>query len=198
MVAVARKLLPTPEEYLALERDAEYKSEYFDGIIVAMAGAKPGHSTLTFNLTGEIYPHLKRKNCKGAISEQRVKATAGNQFYYPDMVVACGDPLYEIVQGLETLTNPTLIIEVLSPSTESLDRGTKWMNYQRITSLRDYLMVWQERPRIEHFSRSEDGNWGYQMLEGLDAVLVINNLDTEIPFALIYDGVVFDEDEEQS
>jgi Uma2 family endonuclease len=198
MVAAAKKLLPTPEEYLALERDAEYKSEYFDGVIVAMADAKPEHSTLTFNLTGEIYPHLKRTNCKGVVSEQRVKATAGNQYHYPDMVVICGEPVYEIIHGLETLTNPTLIIEVLSPSTESLDRGTKWMNYQRISTLRDYLMVWQERPRIEHFSRSDDGNWGYQMLEGLDAVLVIKHFAIEIPFALIYDGVAFDEDEEQS
>jgi len=197
MVAVAKKLLLTPEEYLALERDAEYKSEYFDGIIVGMAGAKPEHSTLTFNLTGEIYPHLKRTNCKGAVSEQRVKAAVGTHYYYPDMVVTCGEPAYEIVQGLETLTNPTLIIEVLSPSTESLDRGTKWMNYQRIATLRDYLMVWQERPRIEHFARSGDGNWGYQMLEGLEAVLVINHLDIEIPFALIYDGVAFDEDEKE-
>ncbi len=195
MSAVAKKAFVTPEMYLALERETEFKSEYFDGEIVAMAGVKPPHNTIVFNLIGEVYPQIKGKNCKGAAADQRVKSSIGNQYTYPDIVIICGQPQYEVLQGLETLTNPTIIIEVLSPSTQDLDRTTKWFNYQRIPSLQDYVMIWQNKPRIEHFARTDAGSWSYCLIEGLENTFTLEQFSLKVILAAIYDGVILESEE---
>ena len=110
----------------------------------------------------------------------RVKSLLGNQYSYPDAVVVCGEPEYEIFRGLETLINPTIVIEILSPSTANFDKGIKWMNYQQMPTLQHYLLIWQDAPRIEYFSRHPDGYWKYNVVEGLDKSLLLENLGWEI------------------
>ena len=194
MVVFAEKIY-SPEEYLALEQESEFKNEYCDGVIVAMAGVQPPHNTIVSNFHGETYSRLKAKGCRAAIADQRVKSSVGNQYTYPDLVLVCGEPHYELLQGLETLTNPTVIIEVLSPSTQDTDRTTKWFNYQRIPSLQDYVMIWQNKARIEHFSRTDNDYWGYQLIEGLENTFALEQFALQVALAAIYDGVILETDE---
>src|ERR1051325_1552816 len=127
MVAYAKRKAETkspisPQEYLERERTANTKSEYYDGVIIAMAGASPNHNTITFNLNGLLYTLLQGKPCRGFSSDMRVRVPDCNRYYYPDLSVVCGEPQYERLAGVETLLNPTVVIEVLSDSNEKTDR----------------------------------------------------------------------------
>src|SRR5438105_575412 len=136
MVAYAKKPYITPEEYLQRERDAVTKSEYWDGVIVAMSGGSPAHNTIAFNIAGELKPQLEGGTCRGFSSDQRVQVRACNRYFYPDASVVCGRPQYENIDGVLSLQNPVLIVEVLSDSTEKADRGEKMRCYQMLGSLR--------------------------------------------------------------
>ena len=181
----------TVEEYLALERDSEEKHEYIDGKIITMAGATPTHTRIVRNLVIKLEPLIDEKGCEGYMLDLRVKSTLRNQYTYPDYVAVCGEQEYEVIQGLETLTNPTLIVEVLSPSTENMDRTQKWLNYQRMPTLQNYVIIWQETPRIEQFYRVQTGNWGYSIVEGMENTLFIENFALSLPFSEIYAQVIF-------
>jgi Uma2 family endonuclease len=157
-MSVVLKPRYTPEQYLDIERAADYKSEYFDGEIFAMAGASEEHNTITFNLSGALVPQLRGTGCRGYAGDMRVKVDASGLYTYPDVVVVCGERHFTD-DHLDTLTNPTLIVEVLSPSTEGYDRGQKFANYRRIPSLETYVLVAQDRAHIEKFERRPDGQW---------------------------------------
>src|ERR1039457_4742896 len=152
------KTFLTPEQYLEIERKADYKSEYFEGEMFAMAGAREAHNLIVGNLLAQIHAQLRSGPCRVYPSDMRVRVSATGLYTYPDIVVACEDPRF-LDEERDTLLNPTLIVEVLSPSTEAFDRGRKFGHYRAIESLKDYLMVSSELIGAELFTRQSDGRW---------------------------------------
>jgi Uma2 family endonuclease len=147
----------TPEEYYRLERDASYKSDFYDGEIFAMAGGTSRRSIIAFNIAGELRQQLKGKPCAPYESNQRLMVKATGLRVYPDVSVYCGSLEYdERDPGSETATNPTLLFEVLSRTTEACDRGFKAENYRRIATLRAYVLVSQDSPHVEVYERQSD------------------------------------------
>jgi Uma2 family endonuclease len=145
----------TAAEYLEIERAAEQKSEFFNGKMFAMAGASPEHFLIATNIAHELGNLLRGRPCRVFASDLRVKVSETGLYTYPDVVVVCGEMSLEEPER-DTLLNPTLIVEVLSPSTEAYDRGDKFALFRRRASLRQYLLVAQDRPRIERFARQGD------------------------------------------
>ncbi|HYN90066.1 MAG TPA: Uma2 family endonuclease, partial [Ardenticatenaceae bacterium] len=146
------------EEYLVRERGAEAKSEYLDGEIVAMVGASRAHNLLTINVAGLLWQQLGDRPCEVYSNDMRVKIPVARVYTYPDVVVSCDDPLFEDDE-LDTLLNPIVIVEVLSASTESYDRGKKFSFYRSIPSLIEYVLVAQDEHRVEHYLRQAGGHW---------------------------------------
>lgn len=181
-----------PEEYLAQERNATYRSEYIDGYVYAMAGGSVDHATISANLIREISNRLKSAPCRVCGSDLRVQIQKNGGFFYPDVSVICGKPEYSDKRN-DTVTNPAIIVEVLSPSTESRDRGIKFANYRRLASLKEYILVDQNAPRIERFARTTDNAWLLTETSGLDTELEIAAIECRIPLAEIYDKVEFTE-----
>jgi Uma2 family endonuclease len=182
----------TAADYLALERQADAKSEYLNGSIYAMSGASRSHNRITVNLTAALHAQLKRKPCEPFTGDLRVKVSPTGLYTYPDVVVVCGEPRFED-QHVDTLLNPTVIIEVLSDSTEAYDRGEKFAHYRALESLTDYLLVAQDQPRIEHFRRQPDGQWLYSAADGLDSQVAIANIGCVLQLAEVYERVAFAE-----
>ncbi len=182
----------TAADYLALERQADAKSEYLNGCIYAMSGASRSHNRITFNLARRIGNQLGGRRCEGYVNDLRVKVSPTGLYTYPDVVVVCGEPRFED-QHVDTLLNPTVIIEVLSDSTEAYDRGEKFAHYRALESLTDYLLVAQDQPRIEHFRRQPDGQWLYSAADGLDSQVAIANIGCVLQLAEVYERVAFAE-----
>ncbi len=181
----------SPAEYLAAERLSETKHEYDRGLIVAMAGASRQHNRVTSNLTREIGIQLKGGPCEAYVSDMRVFVDATGLFTYPDIVIACGEPRF-LDAELDTLLNPVALVEVLSPSTEAYDRGKKFAHYRRIPSLVAYVLVAQDRPQVDRYTRRGD-EWVLTGFEGLDAELALEfaGVPVRIPLREIYDRVQF-------
>jgi Uma2 family endonuclease len=180
----------TPEDYLAIERSAEFKSEYFDGEIFAMAGASRAHNSIVLNTGSEIRQHLKNRSCKAYVNDMRVKVSPTGLYTYPDVVVVCGKEQFEDTH-LDTLLNPTLIIEVLSDSTEAYDRGRKFEHYRKLESLAEYVLIAQHRPHIESYRRQPDQHWLLTESAGLESAFRLESIDCELALAEIYDKVEF-------
>jgi Uma2 family endonuclease len=194
MASVARQTY-TPEEYLELERKAEHKSEYVNGEIYAMAGASAAHITITGNLWGEIRVQLKGKPCRSYAIDMRIRIDETGMYTYPDLVVVCGRQLFGD-RRQDTLTNPTLIIEVLSPSTEAYDRGDKFAHYRRLESLQEYVLVSQDKVRVERFVRQGD-DWLFSDISDAAATLKLASIGCEVPLADIYTDVDFSAEPDQ-
>ncbi len=183
-----RKL--TEAEYFELERAAESKSEFFDGEIFAMSGGTPRHSQIGANLIGELRGLLRGGTCRPYTSDLRLKVEICGLITYPDMSVVCG-PL-EFADGTDdTVVNPTLVAEVLSPGTEGCDRGRKFENYRLIPSLREYLLIRQDAPQIEQFIKSQRGEWTLRAASGTDASLALSVGDVRLKLSEVYLDVVF-------
>lgn len=191
MAASAREYL-TPDEYLAFERQAETKHEYFDGQLIAMVGGSPRHSHLGGNVVTSLNNALAGRPCIVFNSDLKVRHTKRRNFAYPDATVVCGSPRYGEDEQ-DVLLNPNLIAEVLSPSTQRYDRTGKFLRYQSLSSFAEYLLVEQDIPRVELCSRQEDGSWEWSVAEGLEATLTIPSLDCTIALADIYRNITFDE-----
>ena len=177
----------TPEEYLALERNAEFRSEYLDGRIVAMTGATAPHNTITGNVHAELRQRFRGRACRAFIADMRVQIRGGRQYVYPDVVAVCGEPRF--MDGtLDTLTNPSLIVEVLSPGTEAYDRGEKFQHYRSIESLQEYVLVAQDRVLVERFVRGGDF-WTLSTLSDLDHSLELASVECTLPLREIYENV---------
>jgi Uma2 family endonuclease len=178
----------TPEEYLGLERHAEHKSEYFAGEIFATAGASRVHNRIAFNIAGALYSQLRGTSCQGFNSDMRVRVKATGLYTYPNIAVACGELLFDDEQG-DTLLNPTLIVEILSPSTEAYDRGDKFAQYRRLESLQEYVLVALDRCGVERFARQPDGQW--LLLEAADpsATVHLASISGDLKLAEVYDRV---------
>ncbi len=180
----------TPEEYLAAERAAETKSEYIDGEVYAMSGASRRHNLISFNVGGELRSQLKSKPCEAYSSDMRVRI--GRRAYlYPDVVVTCGEPRFADDQ-VDTLVNPTLIIEILSPSTEGFDKGAKFDMYRTLDSLQEYLLVAQDQCHVIHYVRQSDNTWLLSETRDLSARLDLPSIGCSLPVAEVYDKVAFD------
>ena len=177
----------TAAEYLALERAAETKSELIGGEIVAMAGTSLTHADIASNILFALRQCLKGKPCKVVAADIRVQIDPQGTYVYPDVIVTCGKRLYGD-SHLDTLLNPTVIFEILSPSTEARDRGEKWKAYQRLGSLQDYLLVSQDQKRIEHYQRQGD-LWVFTVYEGEGTEVSLASLGGNLPLAEVYEGI---------
>lgn len=182
----------TAADYLALERQAESKSEYLNGCIYAMSGASRNHNRITINLGAMLHTQLRGKPCEPFVNDLRIKISPTSLYTYPDVTVVCDEPRFEDDQ-LDTLLNPKAIIEVLSESTEKYDRGDKFAHYRTLDSLTDYLLVGQNQPCVEHFQRQADGSWRYSAAQGLEAEIDIPTIGCVLRLADVYERVTFPE-----
>jgi Uma2 family endonuclease len=177
----------TPEEYLALEREAKFKSEYKNGFITAMAGTSPKHNTIALNLASEIRAQFKGKPCEVYMSDVRLRVTPAGLYTYPDVMAVCGGA--EFAGGdLETLLNPTMIAEILSRSTEKYDRGGKFDDYKTLPSLREYVLVSQDEVLVERFVRQGE-EWVSTRYRDIEESLVLESIGCAIPLREIYAGL---------
>ena len=178
----------TPEEYLAFERQADFKSEYFQGETFAMAGTSRRHNRLVVNLTIRLGGKLLPKGCEVFANDMRVKVEANGLYTYPDLAVVCSEPRFEDTE-LDTLLNPELLIEVLSPSTEAYDRGRKFDLYRQLDSLTDYLLVAQEQVQVLHYRKQASGDWLLHESTALTDSLRLEEWGLKLPLSELYAGI---------
>lgn len=176
-----------PEEYLAFEEKAEYRSEFDDGIITAMAGGTLDHAQITNNL-GRRIGNKVSDECTALTTDVKVRVEDYRKFYYPDVLVICGEPIF-YQKRKDTIINPTLIVEVLSDSTEAKDRGEKMLAYRTLESLHEYVLVSQEKAIVEQFTKNADGNWMHKATIGLKSVVKFEAVDIELTLDEIYQRV---------
>ena len=184
----------TPEQYLAAERAAEFKHEYYNGQMYARPGGSFQHFQIIANMSGELRAMLKKRPCAVGSSELRLRISREGLYTYPDVLVICGEPRFADDQH-DTLLNPALIVEVLSPSTEAYDRGFKSAQYRTVESLEEYALVSQVEPRVEVFRRQLGGHWLLSEAVGLESVCHFESLDCAVPLAEIYAKVTFGPDD---
>ena len=185
-MASLTKRLFSPEEYLEMERKADYRSQYLDGEIFAMAGASEPHNLITVSVAAVLHSQMKGRSCKVYASDMRVDVRLNGLYTYPDVVAICGE-IKLSDEHKDMLLNPTVIIEVLSESTEAFDRGEKFERYRRIESLVEYLLVAQDRPHIEHYVRQASGRWLLSEANGLDNSLHLNSIGCDLSLADVYE-----------
>lgn len=190
---IRQRYLPVAAaDYLAGERAPEsaIRHEYLDGEVWAMAGESLEHSTICTNLIYLIVGQLRGKPCRALSPNMKVRTTPAGLYSYPDLTVVCGKPIFHD-EHRDVLVNPTVIAEVLSPTTEAFDRGTKWIRYQQIATLSDYLLIAQNRPLIEHYSRQTDGRWLYSIAENLAESVEIASIGCHLPLVEVYERIAF-------
>ena len=204
---MARASTPQPalftvEEYLTFERASEERHEYLNGVIYAMAGESPNHGRLCVNLTTTLARQLRGSPCEAFVNNTKVRCgpyrphTLKGFYAYPDLVVVCGPAQYHD-QRQDVLLNPTVLIEVLSPSTATWDRSEKLQRYRRwLPTLTDYVLVAQDAPIVEHYHRLAPGRWTFDTLEGLEAVLDLESIGWTVPLHEVYERVEFAPEEE--
>jgi Uma2 family endonuclease len=178
----------TPEEYLALERSAEQKSEYVDGAAFAMSGASLRHNTIVANVIAELVQQLKGRNCRVLPSDMKVRMPDSRRFFYPDVSVVRGEPQFHDGRG-DVLLNPTLIVEVLSESTAAFDRGDKFQAYQQLESLKEYLLISQDKNVVEQYVRQTREVWSYTATVGLESSLFLPSIECTLSLGATYDKV---------
>jgi Uma2 family endonuclease len=180
----------TPEEYLAAERLSETRSEYLDGGVFPMPGGSLNHNQITTNLVIELGTQLRASPCRVLGMDLKVRMPDSRKFFYPDLAVVCGEPQFHDDRR-DIITNPDLVIEVLSPSTEAFDRGAKFQAYRTIESLKEYLLVSQGTPLIEQYVRGDDGKWTLTTAAGLESSLALPSIECTLNLAAVYDKVDF-------
>jgi Uma2 family endonuclease len=187
----------TVEEYLAFERASDERHEYLDGVIYAMAGESLDHGRICMNLAATLVPQLRGSDCEAFSKDTKVCCgpyrahTREGLYAYPDLVVVCGSMQFHS-QAQDVLVNPTVIVEVLSPSTEAFDRGEKFRRYRAwLPTLTDYVLVAQDRPVIDYYHREDDTLWMLRTLEGMEARLHLEGIGCTVPLADVYERIVF-------
>ena len=193
----------TPEQYLEIDRSTEERYEYLDGEIFAMAGESCEHGDISQNLSGIFYNELKDTKCRGRIKDTKILSGAGKKnpftqkgmFSYPDLVVICGELQFHD-EFKDIVLNPQVIVEVLSESTESFDRGDKFVRYRMWNpTLTDYLLVSQNMPHVEHYIKQENGDWLLKEYHGLDKSFAIESVNVNLTLTDVYDRVEFEDEE---
>lgn len=190
MSAVPKRKL-TSVQYFAIERTAEFKSEFYDGEMFAMAGASPTHCFIRDNVSAEIHVRIRGSSCRTASSDLRVKFDPTGLYTYPDIVIVCGEPQYD-PDDSNTLVNPRVVVEVLSPSTELYDRTTKFRQFQQLPSAMEYLLISQHEALVEQYVRQDDGSWKYYSYAGIDASFSLMTVPVrDVLLADVYSGIEF-------
>ena len=182
------KTFLTPEQYLEIEREAKYKSEYYQGEMFAMAGAGWVHNRLVANLIAGFTVNLRPRPCQVCPSDMRVRVRATGLYTYPDVVVVCGEPQF-LDERRDTLLNPSLLIEVLSPSTEAYDRGRKFEHYRSIESLVEYLLVASDHVHADLYTRQPDGRWLLTSAGRLEDSLDLQSVGCQLALADLYERI---------
>ena len=179
------KTFITPEEYLAIDRKAQVKNEYFAGQIIAFAEASKEHNLIVANIIAGLHRQLVDRQCNVYPSDMRVRITKTGAYAYPDVVVTCGEERFD--EGTnDILLNPTVLIEVLSETTAGYDRGEKFENYRRIESLREYLLIAQEPYRADQYIRQNDLQWLLTEIDGRDGVVILDSIKCKLTLKEIY------------
>ena len=182
----------TAEQYLSIERAAQFRSEFFRGEMFAMVGASRKHNLITVNVASELHRQFKDRKCEIYQSDMRVKVNATGLYTYPDVVATCDEPRFED-DKVDTLLNPKVIVEVLSPSTELWDRGKKFKHYRNIPSLREYVLISQDHVLIERFAINVDGEWALRDYRTHEDILVLDSISCELRLSDVYARIDFSE-----
>ena len=181
------------KDYLDSERASKTKHEYFAGQIYAMAGASERHNTLAGNTFASLHSQLRRRSCNIYPSDMRVKVNPMGLYTYPDISVVCGAPQFEDGKR-DTLLNPTVIVEVLSPSTENYDRGQKFQRYRALSSLAEYVLIAQDAMHVEHYARQPDGRWLLTEDDGPEGAIHLAAIACDLVLADVYEKVDFEDE----
>ena len=190
MIAATQPQKMTAEAYLTWEAQQETRHEYLDGEVLAMSGGTLPHNQLALNLYSSLRPQLQQKGCRAFVADAKVNVTRINAYFYPDLVVSCHP---QDLAAQDAITHPTLIVEVLSPSTRDYDRGDKFKSYRALSTLQEYVLVDATRVSVEYFRRGEGRMWLYTLYEAGE-VLALQSLDIEVEVDAIYEGVRLDFD----
>ena len=190
MGALRQQEVVTSQMYLTLERQSQRRSEYHDGVLVASPGASWEHNLIVSNLLRRLNDALEDTDCVVVANDMRVQVPECSRYFYPDVVIVCGAPEFEDAHT-DTLLNPTLLIEVLSDTTERMDRRLKADCYRTLPTLQTYVLVAQDEPRIETFTRQADGKWGYDVAQGLGTMLSLPAIGRALHLREVYARVVF-------
>jgi Uma2 family endonuclease len=185
MIAIPQPNKMTAEAYLTWEAQQETRHEYLDGEIFAMTGGSLPHNQLALNFYSSLRPQVQKKNCRAFVADAKVNVTGLNAYFYPDLVMSCHP---EDLAAQDAIRYPTLIMEVLSPSTRDYDRGDKFKFYQSLSSLQEYVLIDSDRVAIEYFQRGEDRMWLYTRYEAGET-LMLHSLGTEVEVDAIYESV---------
>lgn len=189
MSALPQRRKISISDYLVMERVSPVKHEYFNGEISQMAGASEEHAIISANITISIGSQLKDRPCKTYTSDMRVHIPATGLFTYPDVTVTCEKSVMLDDSYLDTLLNPTLIVEVLSPSTEAFDKGDKFDHYRSIESFREYVLVWQDKRRVSRYTKSDKNSWILTDFIGDEALIELSSIGCALSMADIYSKI---------
>jgi len=192
MTALPKKKKYTPEQYLALEEKAEYKSEYVNGYIFKMAGGTEAHITISFNAT-KLFADKLRGKCRAYQSDMKVWVEEVGTYFYPDVTVVCGERRFHKGKR-DIVENPILLVEVLSQSTKEYDKNDKFFTYQHIESFQEYVLISQNQPAVQQYIRQTDGGWKYKATIGLNSKVYFESVDATLSLQDIYDLVEFEEE----
>ena len=203
MAASAAHTRLTPEEYIAFERKALpnaeiIRHEYINGELIAMSGASRAHNLITINISTALHSRLRGSECETYANEMRVSTPTTTSYFYPDIVVVCEEPHFED-EVFDTLLNPIILVEVLSPSTEVYDRREKFAHYRQLPSLREYVLVSQDKVLVEHYRRQEKQgttpvtgkDWIFTDFQEIEEILPLISIQCELPLLEIYERVKF-------
>lgn len=190
-MSVETKRRYTLDEYFQLEHASEVKYEYWQGEVFAMSGASPAHVQVQVNLITMLRSQLRGRPYRIFSSDMRLKVPSYPPYRYPDLSALCGQPVFEVLGGLEVLTNPTLIVEILSPTTEAFDRGDKFTYYKSIPSFVEYLLIAQHRPHVGQYMKQSQDVWEYREWNSLEAVLHLPALACDVALDELYQDIAF-------
>ncbi|SRR6266404_1204974 len=190
MVAIPKERF-TLEGYIEFDKNSEERWEYFDGIVISMSGSTLTHNRIAANILTSLRSGARSHGCEALPADMRIKVPKAPPYRYADVVVVCGEPVIESIQGLDVLVNPRLIVEILSESTEAYDRGKKFLSYQSIESFEEYLLVAQDKPYVTHYVRQADGSWLRTDIEGIDSEIDLVTIPCRITLSEIYAFVEF-------
>ena len=179
------------EEYFDLEMSSDARYEYWNGEVFCMSGVSENHAQIEINLVAWLTTKLRTRECRVFPANMRIKVPSLPPYRYADLSLLCGRPSFEKIGGVDVLTNPTLIIEVLSESTEAYDRGDKFTHYKSIPDFREYLLVAQHRPHVTQYVKQEDGSWNYCEVNDLAASIALPSLDCALKLNEVYQDVTF-------
>ncbi len=183
----------TLEEYFGMEKAGYARYEYWDGEIVCMSGGTKEHSRISGNLYYLLRNSIKGRNCEAFTEGQAVKnhIPSGPPYFYPDASAVCGKPEHHRLEGIDLLVNPIVLVEVISPTSEKYDKDIKPIFYQQIPSLREYLIVAQDKPEVIHYSKLDNGEWVCETIIGLEATVVLPSIGCRLSMRDIYENIEF-------